>query len=151
MQLWLISVIKNANIVRIVYNLFHWFLYCRRRRLEWGVLCMYRRLVSRQYRRYLRSVRRPAWWDWVRFRLPFRSFLWWHNSVLKSGYRFTHLFGCHSQGCLVAPTLSVGSVLLQQAAISASFHYNNVEIVESRPNATVNWNRSRITSQSRYN
>uniref|UniRef100_A0A0F7H0R6 Dihydrodipicolinate reductase-like protein n=1 Tax=Masdevallia picturata TaxID=125444 RepID=A0A0F7H0R6_9ASPA len=38
-----------------------------------------------------------------------------------------------SMGCLVAPTLSVGSVLLQQAAISASFHYSNVEIVESRP------------------
>ncbi|XP_024312322.1 dihydrodipicolinate reductase-like protein CRR1, chloroplastic isoform X2 [Brachypodium distachyon] len=38
------------------------------------------------------------------------------------------------QGCLVAPTLSIGSVLLQQAAIQASFHYNNVEIVESRPN-----------------
>ncbi|XBH83079.1 hypothetical protein VPH35_071593 [Triticum aestivum] len=28
----------------------------------------------------------------------------------------------------------IGSVLLQQAAIQASFHYNNVEIVESRPN-----------------
>ncbi|KAA8533771.1 hypothetical protein F0562_031288 [Nyssa sinensis] len=40
-----------------------------------------------------------------------------------------------SMGCLVAPTLSIGSILLQQAAISASFHYNNVEIVESRPNA----------------
>ncbi|KAM0926602.1 hypothetical protein ACQ4PT_003621 [Festuca glaucescens] len=39
-----------------------------------------------------------------------------------------------SMGCLVAPTLSIGSVLLQQAAIQASFHYNNVEIVESRPN-----------------
>ncbi|KAL8552606.1 hypothetical protein ACS0TY_001334 [Phlomoides rotata] len=37
-----------------------------------------------------------------------------------------------SMGCLVAPTLSIGSILLQQAAISASFHYNNVEIVESR-------------------
>ncbi|TVU48606.1 hypothetical protein EJB05_08247 [Eragrostis curvula] len=37
-------------------------------------------------------------------------------------------------GCLVAPTLSIGSVLLQQAAIQASFHYSNVEIVESRPN-----------------
>ncbi|KAL0293280.1 UNVERIFIED_CONTAM: Dihydrodipicolinate reductase-like protein CRR1, chloroplastic [Sesamum calycinum] len=37
------------------------------------------------------------------------------------------------QGCIVAPTLSIGSILLQQAAISASFHYNNVEIVESRP------------------
>lgn len=41
-----------------------------------------------------------------------------------------------SMGCLVAPTLSIGSVLLQQAAISASFHYNNVEIVESRPTAS---------------
>uniref|UniRef100_A0A0F7GZT2 Dihydrodipicolinate reductase-like protein n=1 Tax=Goodyera fumata TaxID=1390594 RepID=A0A0F7GZT2_9ASPA len=41
-----------------------------------------------------------------------------------------------SMGCLVAPTLSVGFVLLQQAAISAAFHYNNVEIVESRPAAS---------------
>lgn len=41
------------------------------------------------------------------------------------------------QGCLIAPTLSIGSILLQQAAISASFHYNNVEIVESRPTAGV--------------
>ncbi|KAG9158461.1 hypothetical protein Leryth_013197 [Lithospermum erythrorhizon] len=40
-----------------------------------------------------------------------------------------------SMGCLVAPTLSIGSILLQQAAISASFHFNNVEIVESRPSA----------------
>nr|XP_048326416.1 dihydrodipicolinate reductase-like protein CRR1, chloroplastic isoform X2 [Ziziphus jujuba var. spinosa] len=40
-----------------------------------------------------------------------------------------------SMGCLIAPTLSIGSILLQQAAISASFHYNNVEIVESRENA----------------
>lgn len=40
-----------------------------------------------------------------------------------------------SMGCLVAPTLSIGSILLQQAAITASFHYNNVEIVESRPTA----------------
>ncbi|GJN36262.1 hypothetical protein PR202_gb25105 [Eleusine coracana subsp. coracana] len=39
-----------------------------------------------------------------------------------------------SMGVLVAPTLSIGSVLLQQAAIQASFHYSNVEIVESRPN-----------------
>ncbi|CAN6569391.1 unnamed protein product [Malus baccata var. baccata] len=39
-------------------------------------------------------------------------------------------------GCLIAPTLSVGSILLQQAAISASFHYNNIEIVESRASAT---------------
>ncbi|XWS48401.1 hypothetical protein CRYUN_Cryun13aG0073200 [Craigia yunnanensis] len=40
------------------------------------------------------------------------------------------------QGCLVAPTLSIGFILLQQAAISAFFHYNNVEIVESRAHAT---------------
>ncbi|XP_062120509.1 dihydrodipicolinate reductase-like protein CRR1, chloroplastic isoform X1 [Humulus lupulus] len=40
-----------------------------------------------------------------------------------------------SMGCLVAPTLSIGSILLQQAAISASFHYRNVEIVESRDTA----------------
>lgn len=31
--------------------------------------------------------------------------------------------------------MSIGSILLQQAAISASFHYKNVEIVESRQNA----------------
>ncbi|KAF5199340.1 4-hydroxy-tetrahydrodipicolinate reductase [Thalictrum thalictroides] len=41
-----------------------------------------------------------------------------------------------TMGCLVAPTLSIGSILLQQAAITASFHYNNVEIVESRPSAS---------------
>ncbi|CAL5209483.1 unnamed protein product [Lathyrus oleraceus] len=40
-----------------------------------------------------------------------------------------------STGVLVAPTLSIGSILLQQAAISASFHYRNVEIVESKANA----------------
>ncbi|KAK4280395.1 hypothetical protein QN277_012024 [Acacia crassicarpa] len=40
-----------------------------------------------------------------------------------------------SMGVLVAPTLSIGSILLQQAAISASFHYNNVEIVESKATA----------------
>ncbi|CAJ2630081.1 unnamed protein product [Trifolium pratense] len=40
-----------------------------------------------------------------------------------------------SMGVLVAPTLSIGSILLQQAAISASFHYRNIEIVESRANA----------------
>ncbi|XP_051142439.1 dihydrodipicolinate reductase-like protein CRR1, chloroplastic [Andrographis paniculata] len=38
-----------------------------------------------------------------------------------------------SMGCVVAPTLSIGSILLQQAAITASFHYNSVEIIESRP------------------
>ncbi|KAM7266373.1 hypothetical protein ACFE04_004270 [Oxalis oulophora] len=41
-----------------------------------------------------------------------------------------------TMGCLVAPTLSIGSILLQQAAIQASFHYNNVEVVESRPSAS---------------
>ncbi|XP_057736304.1 dihydrodipicolinate reductase-like protein CRR1, chloroplastic isoform X3 [Arachis stenosperma] len=40
-----------------------------------------------------------------------------------------------TMGVLVAPTLSIGSILLQQAAISASFHYRNVEIVESKANA----------------
>ncbi|XP_054811873.1 dihydrodipicolinate reductase-like protein CRR1, chloroplastic [Prosopis cineraria] len=40
-----------------------------------------------------------------------------------------------SMGVLVAPTLSIGSILLQQAAISASFHYSNVEIVESKATA----------------
>ncbi|XP_047327897.1 dihydrodipicolinate reductase-like protein CRR1, chloroplastic [Impatiens glandulifera] len=40
-----------------------------------------------------------------------------------------------SMGCIVAPTLSIGSILLQQAAIQASFQYNNVEIVESRANS----------------
>ncbi|KAF7147302.1 hypothetical protein RHSIM_Rhsim03G0177300 [Rhododendron simsii] len=40
-----------------------------------------------------------------------------------------------TMGCLIAPTLSIGSILLQQAAISASFHYKNVEIVESRQDA----------------
>ncbi|RYR37582.1 hypothetical protein Ahy_A09g042459 isoform B [Arachis hypogaea] len=40
-------------------------------------------------------------------------------------------------GVLVAPTLSIGSILLQQAAISASFHYRNVEIVESKANANM--------------
>uniref|UniRef100_A0A0F7H186 Dihydrodipicolinate reductase-like protein n=1 Tax=Pelargonium nanum TaxID=59882 RepID=A0A0F7H186_9ROSI len=39
-------------------------------------------------------------------------------------------------GCLVAPTLSIGSILLQQAAIQAAFHYNNVEIVESSATAS---------------
>ncbi|XP_014628536.1 dihydrodipicolinate reductase-like protein CRR1, chloroplastic isoform X4 [Glycine soja] len=47
----------------------------------------------------------------------------------------TMILGSISQGVLVAPTLSIGSILLQQAAISASFHYSNVEIVESRANA----------------
>ncbi|XP_061953001.1 dihydrodipicolinate reductase-like protein CRR1, chloroplastic isoform X1 [Populus nigra] len=42
-----------------------------------------------------------------------------------------------SMGCLIAPTLSIGSILLQQAAITASFHYNNAEIVESKANPIV--------------
>ncbi|KAL6659941.1 hypothetical protein ACP70R_002063 [Stipagrostis hirtigluma subsp. patula] len=46
----------------------------------------------------------------------------------------TELSAFCEKGCLVAPTLSIGSVLLQQAAIQASFHYSNAEIVESRPN-----------------
>lgn len=37
------------------------------------------------------------------------------------------------QGCLVAPTLSVGAVLLQQAAASMAFHYAHAEILESQP------------------
>lgn len=46
------------------------------------------------------------------------------------------------QGCLVAQTLSIGTVLLQQAAILASFHYNNVEIVESSPDPSVRFKSS---------
>ncbi|RZC53516.1 hypothetical protein C5167_012365, partial [Papaver somniferum] len=38
-------------------------------------------------------------------------------------------------GCLIAPILPIVSILLQQTAIQASFHYNNVEIVESRSSA----------------
>ncbi|MCO5549230.1 hypothetical protein L7F22_002697 [Adiantum nelumboides] len=41
-----------------------------------------------------------------------------------------------SMGCLVAPTLSIASVLLQQAAASAAFHYRSVEIVEARQNSS---------------
>ncbi|XP_034929701.1 dihydrodipicolinate reductase-like protein CRR1, chloroplastic [Populus alba] len=40
----------------------------------------------------------------------------------------------YDKGCLIAPTVSIVSLLLQQAAIAASFHYNNAEIVESRSN-----------------
>lgn len=40
---------------------------------------------------------------------------------------------CSPQGCLVAPTLSVGAVLLQQAAASMAFHYGHAEILESQP------------------
>uniref|UniRef100_A0A6N2KCM4 Uncharacterized protein n=1 Tax=Salix viminalis TaxID=40686 RepID=A0A6N2KCM4_SALVM len=42
--------------------------------------------------------------------------------------------GSESRGCLIAPTLSIGSLLLQRAAITASFHDRNAEIVESRAN-----------------
>lgn len=41
-----------------------------------------------------------------------------------------------SMGCLVAPTLSIASVLLQQAATAAAFHYKSVEIVEARQNSS---------------
>lgn len=56
---------------------------------------------------------------------------------------------CYSyEGCLVAPTLSIGSLLLQQAALQASFHYNNVEIVESRPDPSVsNFTATYIATQ----
>lgn len=37
-----------------------------------------------------------------------------------------------STGCIVAPSLSIGSVLLQQAAAAAAFQYNHVEIIESQ-------------------
>ncbi|KAG0564874.1 hypothetical protein KC19_8G146800 [Ceratodon purpureus] len=37
-----------------------------------------------------------------------------------------------STGCIVAPSLSIGTVLLQQAAAAAAFHYNHVEIIESQ-------------------
>lgn len=58
--------------------------------------------------------------------------------VSKLQLLYVHFIALHScQGCLVAPTLSIGSILLQQAAISASFHYKNVEIVESRATARV--------------
>ncbi|XP_028797447.1 dihydrodipicolinate reductase-like protein CRR1, chloroplastic isoform X2 [Neltuma alba] len=53
-----------------------------------------------------------------------------------------------SMGVLVAPTLSIGSILLQQAAISASFHYSNVEIVESKatPNDLPSVNANQIAN-----
>lgn len=37
-----------------------------------------------------------------------------------------------NMGCIVAPSLSIGAVLLQQAAAAAAFHYKQVEIVESQ-------------------
>jgi len=59
------------------------------------------------------------------------------------------------QGCLIAPTLSIGSILLQQAAITASFHYNNAEIVESKANPIVsdrkNFKKSNSIKQCFFN
>eukprot|EP01018_Ginkgo_biloba_P020648 Gb_11120 [translate_table: standard] len=43
------------------------------------------------------------------------------------------------EGCIIAPTLSIGSLLLQKAAVAAAFHYNHVEIIESRPDTSVSW------------
>ncbi|EFJ31450.1 hypothetical protein SELMODRAFT_168625 [Selaginella moellendorffii] len=40
-----------------------------------------------------------------------------------------------SMGCVIAPTLSIGAILLQEAAIAASFHYSHVDIVESLQSA----------------
>ncbi|KAG6554447.1 hypothetical protein Mapa_003825 [Marchantia paleacea] len=42
-----------------------------------------------------------------------------------------------SMGCIVAPTLSIGRVLLQQAAVAAAFNYGYAEIIESQPNSKV--------------
>lgn len=39
-----------------------------------------------------------------------------------------------SMGCIVAPTFSIGTVLLQQAATAAAFHYPNVNIIEGTEN-----------------
>lgn len=36
-----------------------------------------------------------------------------------------------STGCVICPTLSIGRVLLQQAAIQAAFHYGAVQVIES--------------------
>jgi chloroplast NAD(P)H dehydrogenase len=36
-----------------------------------------------------------------------------------------------STGCVICPTLSIGRVLLQQAAIQAAFHYGAVQIIEA--------------------
>jgi chloroplast NAD(P)H dehydrogenase len=45
--------------------------------------------------------------------------------------------GGHGQGCIVAPSLSIGAVLLQQAAAAAAFQYNHVEIIESQQGLSV--------------
>ncbi|KAJ7539942.1 hypothetical protein O6H91_11G116100 [Diphasiastrum complanatum] len=42
-----------------------------------------------------------------------------------------------SMGCILAPTLSIGAILLQEAAKTAAFHYKNVEIVESQQDLKV--------------
>lgn len=39
-----------------------------------------------------------------------------------------------STGCLIIPNFSIGMVLLQQAAIAASLHFDNVEIIELHHN-----------------
>ncbi|PRQ60038.1 putative dihydrodipicolinate reductase [Rosa chinensis] len=61
----------------------------------------------------------------------------WIWTLFGFGFGFGLELESIVHGCLVTPTLSIGSILLQQAAVSASFHYNNVEIVESRAQATV--------------
>ncbi|KAH9326323.1 hypothetical protein KI387_006501, partial [Taxus chinensis] len=42
-----------------------------------------------------------------------------------------------SMGCIISPTLSIGSLLLEKAAMTAAYHYNHVEIVESRPDTSI--------------
>ncbi|XP_057868606.2 dihydrodipicolinate reductase-like protein CRR1, chloroplastic isoform X1 [Cryptomeria japonica] len=42
-----------------------------------------------------------------------------------------------SMGCIISPTLSIGSLLLEKAAMTAAYHYDHVEIVESRPDTSV--------------
>ncbi|BFI25256.1 chloroplast NAD(P)H dehydrogenase [Marchantia polymorpha subsp. ruderalis] len=42
-----------------------------------------------------------------------------------------------SMGCIVAPTLSIGRILLQQAAVAAAFNYGYAEIIESQPGSKV--------------
>jgi len=45
----------------------------------------------------------------------------------------------------VAPSLSIGAVLLQQAAAAAAFHYNHVEIIESQEDLSVSGCTERIS------
>jgi chloroplast NAD(P)H dehydrogenase len=42
-----------------------------------------------------------------------------------------------STGCIIAPSLSIGAVLLQQAAAMAAFQYRHVEIIESQGSSLV--------------